>query len=438
MMRFTDLKREANFVFGHRQIKLTLLVVFLLSAVSLWSGHAEMQEQQATIERLLEKDQVEREAVITHQSNFGMVAYYAFHLTYAPPSPLAFAAVGERDVFPWKHRIRMLALEGQIYESDTDNPELAFLGRFDFAFVTSVLLPLFIILLLYDLKAKEREARRFDLLNVTARNAHAIWTSRVLVTLVPLALVTLAPFVVFGFINGASLLSILTVCAIVIGNIALWSAIVLAIGAAKRFANFSATHLASIMLGVWLVTTVIVPVTAHTVIDAVVETPEGGDIVLTQREAVNSAWDKPVEDTWRAFIATHPQWADYTEFDPERDSSFNWKWYYAFQQVGDQTASELSKAYQAATLQKDSIASYVAFLSPSLLTQRLLSSAADTSVSAMVGYENDVRAFHKALRKFYYHHLFKDPDFSQESFEALPQFTPNTKSSHENRTGKDK
>ena len=425
MMRFTDLKREAGFIFGHRQIKLTLLVVFFLSVVSLWTGFAEMQEQQATIERLLEKDQAERDSALAHQSNYGSAAYYTFHLTYSPPSPLAFTAVGERDVFPWKHRIRMLALEGQIYESDTDNPELAFLGRFDFAFVTSVLLPLFIILLLYDLKAKEREARRFDLLNVTARNAHAIWTARVIVTLVPLALVTLAPLVVFGLINGASLLSILTVCAIVTGNIAIWSAIVLVIGAAKRFASFSATHLASIMLGAWLVTTVIVPVTAHTVINAVAETPEGGDIVLTQREAVNSAWDKPVKDTWRAFIATHPQWADYTEFDPERDSSFNWKWYYAFQQVGDQTASDLSKAYQAATLQKDTIASYVALLSPSLLTQRLLSSAADTNVNAMLGYENDVRAFHKALRKFYYYHLFKDPEFSQESFEALPQFTPN-------------
>ena len=425
MMRFTDLKREAGFIFGHRQIKLTLLVVFFLSVVSLWTGFAEMQEQQATIERLLEKDQAERDSALAHQSNYGSAAYYTFHLTYSPPSPLAFAAVGERDVFPWKHRIRMLALEGQIYETDADNPELAFLGRFDFAFVTSVLLPLFIILLLYDLKAKEREARRFDLLNVTARNAHAIWTARVIVTLVPLALVTLIPFVVFGLINGASLPSILTVCAIVIGNIAIWSAIVLVIGAAKRFASFSATHLASIMLGVWLVTTVIVPVTAHTVINAVVETPEGGDIVLTQREAVNSAWDKPVEETWRAFIATHPQWADYTEFDPERDSSFNWKWYYAFQQVGDQTASDLSKAYQTATLQKDTIASYVALLSPSLLTQRLLSSAADTNVSAMVSYENDVRVFHKALRKFYYYHLFKDPEFSQESFEALPQFTPN-------------
>ncbi len=85
MIRFNDIKREAGFVFGHRQIKLTLLVVFLLSSVSLWSGYSEMQEQQATIERLLDKDETERNAVLTHQSNYGMVAYYAFHLTYAPP-----------------------------------------------------------------------------------------------------------------------------------------------------------------------------------------------------------------------------------------------------------------------------------------------------------------------------------------------------------------
>lgn len=432
MIRFNDIKREAGFVFGHRQIKLTLLVVFLLSSVSLWSGYSEMQEQQATIERLLDKDETERNAVLTHQSNYGMVAYYAFHLTYAPPSPLAFAAVGERDVFPWKHRIRMLALEGQIYESDTDNPELAFLGRFDFAFVTSVLLPLFIILLLYDLKAKEREARRFDLLNVTARNSHAIWSSRVLVTLVPLALVTLIPFIAFSVVNGASVFQTVTVCTIVIGSIIVWSAIVLAIGAAKRFANFSATHLASVMLGVWLVTTVIVPVTGHTIINSSVDTPEGGDIVLTQREAVNSAWDKPVDQTWEAFIETHPQWADKTDFDPQRDSSFNWKWYYAFQQVGDQTAKELSEAYQAATLRKDKIASYVALLSPSLLTQRLLTSAADTDVKAMVNYENNVRAFHASLRKFYYHHLFEAPEFSSASFKQLPKFSPKIRKTQEN------
>lgn len=431
MITVSDIKREARFIFGHRQFTLTLGVIFLLSTVALYAGHAEMQEQQATIARLLEKDATERSAVIQQKSAYGYAgpAYYAFHLTYLPPSPLAFAAVGERDVFPWKHRIRMLALEGQIYESDTDNPELAFLGRFDFAFVVSVLLPLFIILLLYDLKAKEREARRFDLLNVTARNSHAVWTSRALVVLVPLAIATLLPFFVFALLNGATPGPMLGVAAVVLGQIAIWAAIVLGIGTAARFARFSATHLASLMLGVWLITTVIVPVTGHTIITALVDTPEGGDIVMIQREAVNSAWDKPIEDTWAPFVATHPQWADNTAFDPQRDGSFNWKWYFAFQQVGDQKAQALSKAYREATLSKDKLAGYVAWFSPSLLTQRLLSNTAYTNVEAMIAYENQIRTFHASLRQFYYPLLFNSQAYSPQRFSQMPQFTPTTKPS---------
>lgn len=434
MIRLSDIKRETRFVFGHRQFISTLLVILLLSTAALWSGHAEMQEHRATIERLLEKDRVEREAALAHQKDFGSAAYYTFHLTYAPPSPLAFAAIGERDVFPWKHRIRMLALEGQIYESDTDNPELAFLGRFDFAFVVSVLLPLFIILLLYDLKAKEREAKRFDLLNVTAPDSHAVWTTRVLVTLVPVVLATLVPFVIFAAINHASVGTILAACGVVLGNVIVWTVIVLMIGAASRFATFSATHLASIMLGIWLLSTVVVPVVGHTVVNATVETPQGGDTVLTQREAVNSAWDKPVYDTWAPFVATHPQWADYTEYDPKRDSSFNWKWYYAFQQVGDQMAESLSRDYQRATRQKDELAGYIALLSPSLLTQRLLSDIADTNVDAMVGYENRVREFHASLRQFYYPLFFKTPEFSPARFDQLPKFTPTIKTTSQEHT----
>ena len=67
-----------------------------------------------------------------------------------PPSALAFAARGVRDDLPWKHRIRMLALEGQIYETDAGNPELSRIGKLDFAFVAAFLLPLLLILLLHD------------------------------------------------------------------------------------------------------------------------------------------------------------------------------------------------------------------------------------------------------------------------------------------------
>lgn len=39
--------------------------------------------------------------------------------------------MGQRDVQPWKHRIRLLALESQIYERDVGNPSIALVGRFD-------------------------------------------------------------------------------------------------------------------------------------------------------------------------------------------------------------------------------------------------------------------------------------------------------------------
>ena len=113
--------------------------------VSLAAGVSEVHSQRSTIDRLTEADAADRRAVISTQKDWGGAAYYIFHLTYDTPSKLAFAALGQRDVSPWRHRIRMLALEGQIYEADADNPTFALVGRFDFAFVASMLLPLFVI-----------------------------------------------------------------------------------------------------------------------------------------------------------------------------------------------------------------------------------------------------------------------------------------------------
>jgi len=67
----------------------------------------------------------DRDHSLASQSDAGGAAYYAFHFTYDPPSSLAFVSRGIRDDLPWKHRVRMLALEGQIYETDSGNPELS-------------------------------------------------------------------------------------------------------------------------------------------------------------------------------------------------------------------------------------------------------------------------------------------------------------------------
>ncbi|MBQ4891389.1 DUF3526 domain-containing protein [Shewanella sp. MMG014] len=417
---FSNLKREAHFVAKQRYVIAFLSIVFLLAVFSVWSGISETQSQLTTIERLQQKDQIDREDVLSKQSDYGSAAYYTFQLTYSAPSEIAFAALGQRDIYPWKHRVRMLALEGQIYETDVDNPELSFLGKFDFAFLVSVLLPLFVILLLHDLRSSEREAGRYDLLITTARKQQNLWLSRAFVLCSALAIAVLLPFIVGVLFFKAPLTSALLMILVVLAHLVFWMLLTLAFTASKTASKQSSAQTASVLLAAWLTVTVLVPVVSDMAIDEMVHSPNGGEIVLTQREAVNDAWDLPMSDTWDAFLVNHPKWKDSTQMD----SLFEWKWYYAFQQVGDEKASELSNAYLNATLEKDALAGRFALLSPPMLAQRLMSSIAGTDTQASMRYEQSVRQYHQRLRHFYYPLLFSDDEFSLDTMSGLPKFTP--------------
>ena len=412
MSLLSNLKREANFLVKQRYFLAFLTVVFLLSVFAVWSGISETQTQLNTIERLQEKGALDRESVLAHQSSYGGAAYYSFHLTYSAPSPMAFASMGQRDIYPWKHRVRMLALEGQIYETDTENPELSFLGRFDFAFLISVLLPLFIILLLHDLRSSEREAGRYDLLITTAGQKKSLWLSRAVILTTALGIAVLAPFIIGALYTHAPLFSVVLIISVVMGHLAFWMLLTLGYTASNVAAKQSSAQIASVLLAIWLGLAVLVPVGSDMAIDNMVHSPNGGEIVLTQREAVNNAWDIPFAETWEPFIAT-----------------------YAFQQVGDQKAETLSKAYRNASLEKDRLASLFALISPPMLAQRLLSSIAETNTLAAMKYEQEVRDYHKKLRQFYYPLIFNKTEFNQKNLLGLPQFITfkNTLNTHKEK-----
>jgi ABC-2 type transport system permease protein len=164
----------------------------------------------------------------------------------------------------------------------------------------------------------------------------------------------------------------------------------------------------------------VIPIVGDLIIKQSIESPQGGDILLTQRESVNDAWDLPVEETMQAFFATHPDYRNYSH----SKKGFDWGWYYAFQQLGDQAAAELSADYRKASLAKYQLAGYVTILSPPILLQRLVTRLAETDAVAAFEYEAKIREFHQQLRHFYYPWLFIRDDFSNSKLEALPQFTP--------------
>lgn len=413
------MKYELLFLLKDRAAMLWIAIAFLSALAAVLLGLNDVNQQRSALVDLKKLDQIERTIALDAQSDWGSAAYYTFHLTYDPPSDFAFAAFGERDVSPWKHRIRMLALEGQIYETDAENPDFALIGRFDYAFVVALLAPLFVILLLYDLRSGERAAGRFDLIETSAGNGARVWISRTVLRLLGLYTALLIPLWLGGIVEVTSISTLLAASLALFLYLLFWGAMTYCIAGPSRNGSANLTYLT----GVWLFICAIMPAVIVITVNNSVTLPDGGDIVLTQREAVNDAWDLPKEATYAPFLERHPDWENDTGWASD---SFEWKWYYAFQQVGDQKAEDLSQAYRQGRVERDKRVSQFSVISPASFMQRHFESLAKTDASASLAYETRVRAFHKALRHWHYPKLFKNEVFDAEDAKrALPVYQPN-------------
>jgi len=406
--------RELRFLFRDKAALLWLALAFVLSVAAVSLGLREVSLQNDQIVELIEMDKVEQEAVLAEHSDWGSMAYYTYHMTYDPPSDFAFAAMGQRDSLPWKHRIRMLALEGQIHESDAVNPDFALVGRFDFAFLLSLLAPLLVILLLYDLRSGEKSAGRLELLEASAGSGRKLWTGRAVMRIGLLAIAILVPLWIGGLLSATSLSLLLKATLLTLAYLAFWTGLCLWIAGAKHTGARNLT----VLTGLWLLVCAVVPALITEMTTRAVPVPDGGDIIMTQREAVNDAWDLPKEATYEPFFERHPDMAAFTQ----PVEGFEWRWYYAFQQVGDQTAENLSQAYTDGRTQREHMARKLSFVSPASYVQRTLEGMADTDTDATLDYEAGIRAFHRDLRVYYYPRLFDGRKYDAEDVKTRPVF----------------
>jgi len=405
---------ELRYAFRERVVVTTLAFAFLLAVSATVAGKLEIYEQLAEIDRLSTETSDDQGHVLKQQPDVGSAAYYTYHVTYQPPTKLAFSALGTREELPWQHRVRMLALEGQIYESDTGNPELSGLGRLDFAFLAAVLLPLALILLLYDLDAGERRAGRYELLTATSANGDNTLLIKAAARGLLLFVFTTLPFAVTVVLSSAPATQSMAMLLVVFLHLVFWLAICRYVTTRCAEAPTAAT----VLLACWLVFTTVIPAAARIIVESSTPVPLGGEILLAQREAVNGAWDLPKPATMDPFMAAHPQWqAGATVTQP-----FEWKWYYAFQQQGDEHVKASSQALREGIARRDTLMGRAALLSPPLATERWLTHIAGTDRAHHQDYLACVRAFHVQLREFHYPMLFGQTDYTPEAMSGLPSF----------------
>ena len=397
-------------------IALTLLAILSVAAVA--AGMAEVSRQRAAIAAIPAAQAEDIRAIadyVDRTKDAGSAAYYSFHPTWDAPSPLAFAALGMRDVSPYILRVRALGLEAQIYDGDTFNPELALPGRFDFAFVLVFLAPLFVIALFHDLVSGEREAGRLRTLTALPRGGAGLMRRRTLLRLALLWVVMAVPFAGAAVISGVGARVILMILLVIAAYLLIWIGLAALVGRLR----WSSVANAATLAACWLVLVLIAPTLAHVAINRAVPITQGAEIALAQRERVNHAWDIPREETMRRFYASHPRWANSAPLGPE----FHYKWYLAFHQNGDESVAEQVRAYRAGLERRDATARALGWVLPSVGVQALLTRLSDTDLTAQLAYQDRIRDFHRRLREFYYGYLFTDRPFGKEDFGRAPVFT---------------
>ena len=409
-------KHELRLLLRSRMASIALVLLALLSIAAVAAGMAEIARQRSAIEAIAAAQAEDIGAIATYidrEKDAGSAAYYSFHPTWDAPAPLAFAAIGMRDVAPYILRVRALGLEAQIYDGDTFNPELALPGRFDFAFVLVFLAPLFAIALFHDLKSGEREAGRARMLGALP-GAGRLWLRRGLLRFALLLAALAVPFVIGAMLSGVAAGAMLLVVAVAGAYLLFWIGLA---GLVSRLGHGSTANAAT-LAGAWLVLVLVIPTLANVVINRAIPVDEGAKIALAQRENVHHAWEIPREETMRRFYASHPEWAD----SPPLPEGFHYKWYFAFHQNGDESVADRVRAYRRGLERRAATADALGWLLPSVGVQALLTRLAHTDLAAQLAYQDRIRAFHGRLRAFYYGYMFRDRPFGKADFDKAPRF----------------
>ncbi|MCL6250582.1 DUF3526 domain-containing protein [Altererythrobacter sp. KTW20L] len=409
-------------LFLRQRMALPLLLLTLAVASSaVVAGVAEVSRQHDVIERI-QPQQAEDEAAVaafvTVSGDPGSAAYYTFHATWDEPSPLAFAALGQRDVAPYVLRVRALSLESQIHEGENYNAETALPGRFDWAFVLIYLAPLFLIALLHDLRSGEREAGRMAMIQSMVRSERSLWLRRVAwrVGLTYLALST--PFAIGAAIMAAPASEVLAMLGLAALYVLFWAVLALLVARLK----FGSVTNAASLAATWLVLTLVLPGLALLAINAAIPVRQGVELTLAQRELVHAGWDRPKEETMQDFFQVHPEWRD----TPPVGLGFHYKWYYAFQHMGDVGVAEQTTAYRAGLEARDGWTRRIGYLLPAVGVQVGLHRLAETDLAAQMAYQDRIRAFHDRLRTFYYPYVFNDVTFTMDDFARAPRWGQTT------------
>jgi len=384
-----------------RAVLSSLVLIVVLGAISIGIGHQFLSQKSAAIDQVenYQKGHIERN-VSLHNDDLGLLLYYVRFAFVNAPTRLAGLSIGQSDINPNVQRLTILNLEAQKYDADLVNPMNLQSGNLDLSFVLIYLFPLLIIVFTFNLLSEETETGTWRLVSVQTPSKLKYLLTKLSVRVILIYAVLGILLMVAKFLLSIPLdVNFMMVTILSFLYMAFWFALCFFVINFKKNSGFNAL----LLLSIWLVLLILLPAGMNAYLTNKYPVPEALSTMISQRDGYHTKWDTDKRETLQKFYDHYPQ---FQEFGYPTEG-FNWIWYYAMQQMGDDDSANDTKALRKKMTEREITSKQLSAFLPNMHLQLAFNELAGTSLDQHLNFLGATGDFHEELRLFFYPSIFK-------------------------------
>ncbi|MDC8005867.1 DUF3526 domain-containing protein [Aureisphaera galaxeae] len=397
-----------------REVWLSLVLIALLGIIGILIGSKHLSKQQAAIAEVKQyQEQHFDRQVSLHNEDLGLLLYYAKFAYIKNLDPLAGLSIGQTDVNPTVKRITIKTFEAQKFDTDLVNPMNLLSGNLDLSFVIIYLLPLLVIVLTFNVISEETETGTWQLVAIQAKSKVRFVISKLLIRFFLLLIVLIFLFTVAKIVLGIPLnINFVFLFSLSILYALFWFTLSFFVIVFKRSSGFNALSL----LSIWLGLIILLPAGINAFIASKYPVPEALSTAIAQRDGYHTKWDTDKLATIQKFYDHYPQFEKYGY----PTDGFNWLWYYAMQQMGDDDSKKQQAALSEKITLREKTSEGIASILPNMHMQLAFNRLAGTSMSQHMNYLDATDTFHEDLRLFFYPKIFEEKYADTINWDQFP------------------
>jgi ABC-2 type transport system permease protein len=330
------------------------------------------------------------------------------------PAPLPLLATGQSDLSPGHETVVLWKLTAPAdSRSELENPSHLMAGRFDLAFVLVWLYPLFLLALVYDLMAGDRETGTLRLALAQGITPWRWMTRRVLARALPMLTLAALGTLAAGFLirSEGAVPRLALALAVVLAYGVFWLALAVAVNAVARNAASAATALG----GAWVLLVLVAPTLLNVSVETLYPTPSRPELVAAGRKASGEA-EKRGGELLNSFYRDHPELAP-----PGQQADFAAQHLTVQNEVG-RAVEPVRRKFDAQLERQQTLVGRWRFLSSAIAAHEALTDLAGTGYWRHRVFREQVGGLQQAVSDFFTPRIHKREPITMDDFDKLPRF----------------